>query len=144
MDKVATKPVRPVGKRTMAEVAHVVATRRVWQRREYIWVGYYMNKRCTRKKPGGQEVDVAVYYTTSVPLNIQNVAIKQRWPKHNFQSTPGRTGWTTRTVCLEGCLASTTCVSTAVVERCRQESTWSGGWVNPKICTAYIRLHVGF
>ena len=70
-----------------------------------------MTKECTREKPVGQEVAMAVYTpgTTRVPLNIQTSAIEHRWPKHNFQSTPETVGWATRTACLEGCLACTSC-----------------------------------
>ena len=72
--------------------------------------GQGMTKACHRKKPGGQEVAVAVYFTTRGPLNIQTSAIEQRWPKHNFRNTPEGAGWTTRTACLEGCLARARCV----------------------------------
>ena len=40
-----------------------------------------------------------------------------------LESTPEGAGWTTRTVCCGGCLASASCVlSNAVVERYRRES----------------------
>ena len=40
-DRVPIKLLRRIGKRTMAEVLHVAATRLVWQRREdiYIYMG---------------------------------------------------------------------------------------------------------
>ena len=39
-DKVPVALLRPVGERTMAVVVHVAALRLVWQRREFISVGY--------------------------------------------------------------------------------------------------------
>ena len=36
-------------------------------------------------------------------LNVcHRTAMAERWPKHNFQSTPDEAGWTTTTACLEG------------------------------------------
>ena len=59
-DRVPINFLRPVDKRTMAEVVHMAATRLVWQRREYILVRHVQE--CTRKKPGGQEVAVAFVF----------------------------------------------------------------------------------
>ena len=106
------KLVRPVGKRTMAEGVHVAATRLVWQRREHTYMGRVW-LRSALAKSRGQEVAVAVdsgIIQEECWLNIQTSAIKQRWPKHNFQGTPEGAGWTTRTACLEGCLARARCV----------------------------------
>ena len=41
-DRVPIKLLRRIGKRTMAEVLHVAATRLVWQRREYIYIYIYI------------------------------------------------------------------------------------------------------
>ena len=107
--RVPIKFLRPVGKHTMAEVLHATAARLVWQWHEDIWVGYHqgMHSRETGGSGGGFG---GIYFMTRVLLNTQTSAIEQRWPKHNFQSTPEGAGWTTRTAYLEGCLACTSCV----------------------------------
>ena len=82
-------------------------------------------KRWPRKKPGDQEVAVAIIFTTWVPLNIQTSAIEQRWPRatqilleHSGGSGLGhenRLLWRVPRVC-------ELFLSNVVVERYRRES----------------------
>ena len=112
-DRVPIKLLRPVGKRAMNEGVHAAATRLVWQRREYIRVGYCqgMHSQETGGSGGGCGSIFHGKNATQNPNVCQRTAMTERQlPEHS-----GRSVSTTRTACLEGCLAGTSCVCPAAL-----------------------------
>ena len=51
-----------------------------------------MTKDCTRKKPGGQGLAVAAYFTIKVPLNISNVCHRAAMGETQLPEHSGRSG----------------------------------------------------
>ena len=96
---------------------------------------------CTRKKTGGQEVAVAVYFTTRVhsferlPSNSYDRSTTSRALRRKRVGPRERPAVRVPHVC-------ELCLYTGVVERYCQESTCNGGWVMLKKFTVYVPLHV--
>ena len=89
-DRVPIKLLRRIGKRTMAEVLHVAATRLVWQRREYIfiyiWVGY--DQGVLSQETGGSGGGCGgIFYNNSAPqhLNVchRTAMAETQLPEHS-------------------------------------------------------------
>ena len=117
-DRVPIKLLRPVGKRTMAEVVHVAATRLVWQRREYTCT-------CVDVTQHSHVCHRAAMTETQVPEHSGGSGL-------DHENGPPRG---VPRVC-------DLCLSTGAVAG--NQPAVAVGWVILKDCTAYVRRHVGF
>ena len=141
-DRLPIKLLGPLGKRTMAEVVSVAATRLVWQRREYIWVGYNQGVHSQETGGSGGGCCGGTLYLVRYACHS---AFKRSPSNSNGRKTISRAlrrervGPRERPAYHRGVpRVSELCLSTGVAERRRRYSTCCGGWVILKNCTAYV------
>ena len=104
-DTVPIKLLRQVSKRAMAELVHVTATRLVWQRRKYIWVGYDQGVHLKETGGSGGSCGGILYL-----VRQERHSTFKRLPSNSDgRNTTSKALPRERVACWEGCLACTSC-----------------------------------